>query len=73
MYIRVPGLACTCAVPTHESSHTQENEKKARLEERLAKFLPEFQLEDVDNTGHCQFDAIAHQVWSLWFSLVFRI
>jgi hypothetical protein len=35
--------------------------------------LPEFQLEDVDNTGHCQFDAIAHQVWSLWFSLVFRI
>ena len=39
----------------------RENEKTARLKERLAKYT-EYELEDVDNTGHCQFDAIAHQV-----------
>lgn len=32
-----------------------------RLRERLEKFT-DFELEDVDNTGHCQFDAIAHQI-----------
>jgi len=41
--------------------HVQENEKTARLKERLAKYTA-YELEDVDNTGHCQFDAIAHQV-----------
>jgi hypothetical protein len=38
----------------------RENEKTLRLKERLAKYT-EYELEDVDNTGHCQFDAIAHQ------------
>ena len=45
----------------------RENEKTARLKERLAKYT-EYELEDVDNTGHCQFDAIAHQVGRLSFS-----
>jgi len=38
-----------------------ENMKLQRLRERLEKFT-DFELEDVDNTGHCQFDAIAHQI-----------
>jgi hypothetical protein len=39
----------------------REDEKTARLKERLATYT-DFELEEVDNTGHCQFDAIAHQI-----------
>ena len=46
---------------TYVCLHVQENESTARLKERLAQYT-EYELEDVDNTGHCQFDAIAHQV-----------
>jgi len=45
----------------------RENEKTARLKERLAKYT-EYELEDVDNTGHCQFDAIAHQIFGRFAS-----
>lgn len=45
----------------------KENEKTARLKERLAKYTA-YELEDVDNTGHCQFDAIAHQIFGRFAS-----
>ena len=39
----------------------RENEKTARLKERLERYT-EYELEEVDNTGHCQFDSLAHQI-----------
>mmetsp|Transcript_5890 Transcript_5890/g.13695 ORF Transcript_5890/g.13695 Transcript_5890/m.13695 type:complete len:497 (+) Transcript_5890:214-1704(+) len=42
-----------------ETKH--DNSKMDRLKERLEKYT-EYELEDVDNSGHCQFDAIAHQI-----------
>mmetsp|Transcript_4437 Transcript_4437/g.7151 ORF Transcript_4437/g.7151 Transcript_4437/m.7151 type:complete len:501 (-) Transcript_4437:46-1548(-) len=41
--------------------HRHETSKMDKLKERLEKFT-EYELEDVDNSGHCQFDAIAHQI-----------
>mmetsp|Transcript_41239 Transcript_41239/g.101214 ORF Transcript_41239/g.101214 Transcript_41239/m.101214 type:complete len:486 (-) Transcript_41239:241-1698(-) len=38
-----------------------EDSKMVRLRQRLETYT-EFELEDVDNTGHCQFDAVAHQI-----------
>ncbi|KAJ1487772.1 hypothetical protein T484DRAFT_1785430 [Baffinella frigidus] len=35
-------------------------ERLNRLKDRLAKYT-ELELQDVDSSGHCQFDAIAHQ------------
>jgi hypothetical protein len=39
----------------------QEDSKMTRLRERLEMYT-EYELEEVDNTGHCQFDAVAHQI-----------
>ena len=38
--------------------------KLLRLEEKLKKRVDEcgFELQDVDDKGHCQFEAVAHQV-----------
>lgn len=48
-------LAESAAMAKHEDS------KMTRLRERLETYT-EYELEEVDNTGHCQFDAVAHQI-----------
>ena len=61
MSIDVPSWEVFAQLHALRESRQSREVSNSQLQERLAEYT-EYELKDVDNTGHCQFDALADQV-----------